>query len=810
MKNIKIIIFCFLLPYMANTQTETLFGGSLNVFSVSAIAVDTFQIQGLFNDSFNRYSSDNSSIGNIVWDIDCNRFSLVEIISNTGGIINAKVFDLNSSGMFSSGICAIMKETVDGNFPVSQIPGISENLQYCINDHFRNIVGSGGASLPTVNGTEIKYNEKVILNDSLYNLWQVKGDVFKFIVTSNSLVEGNMVLLSNDTLSLATPDETEPLDSVATLVVVNVDVDTVYVSNTGLIQTGHNFVPGSFAYVDALGTLDTAANGISPQLVGSFMPSGYVMVIIGDKGGSAEPAPQTLSLVGDTLTISDGNSVVLPPSIDSTTYSNDSAHVWSGGTDYFTGITDAPRPNNGRIWYVSKSNPNCSVSAVVGDPTQPFCNPWVARDSAISGDVIEVFPGEYDINLDGAAGSTRFMWIDGYWHFHAGARIVNTSATAYTMFPAEKTRNITGQKCIVTGALSTGFAGLNGGIRVLDIWGAAILGTPNTFYLEADNLQNNLRISVTDTISRVFVKIREHTISGGYALQLGANCFFDDVNFSVGRQIISTGGGGIVMANNKKRANVSIDIKEMVVQSENTFALFSIGATTDSASFNVNVGKIKINPSVTFNTANSSKLIDAQNTTFRFRHGYFGLKIGYIDDQSLDSLPLFGARSLQYINSVIDVDIGSAKTVNGSFFKQNVAWNDSSNYYFKVRLFGQYNNRPIITFNGTSPNSNFNFEGDFTGNQIVALFNSGTHRSINFKNCLLKTYSSTKPAIAFNNATNNVQFINSRIIGSVAVAPVSSSVAVNVGVMNSFSNSSVVDSDVTELIQPITRNSNVK
>ena len=35
------------------------------------------------------------------------------------------------------------------------------------------------------------------------------------------------------------------------------------------------------------------------------------------------------------------------PGIDSTTYSNDSAYVWSGGTDYFTGITDAPNDGNG-------------------------------------------------------------------------------------------------------------------------------------------------------------------------------------------------------------------------------------------------------------------------------------------------------------------------------------------------------------------------------------------------------------------------------------------------------------------------------
>lgn len=125
-------------------STQQAFSGTLNVFSASAGGSAGFTIQGFFNDLSGQYASPGVAVGDIFWDVSCNRWEVMAINSSAGGIINAEVRDVNGAGAVATGVGAIMHETDSHYYPV-MVAGISQTLQACIDNHFKQLLeGSAG------------------------------------------------------------------------------------------------------------------------------------------------------------------------------------------------------------------------------------------------------------------------------------------------------------------------------------------------------------------------------------------------------------------------------------------------------------------------------------------------------------------------------------------------------------------------------------------------------------------------------------------------------------------------------------------
>lgn len=136
----------------------------------------------------------------------------------------------------------------------------------------------------------------------------------------------------------------------------------------------------------------------------------------------------------------------------------------SGGNKYIDvqGIADfvttGPGANeHGRILYVSTEGDNST--AVVGDPHSPFRDPWAARDSAVAGDVIYVFPGEWtmgdlgegtDYELDADPTVDEYSLVkSGITYYGApGATLTNLAGGDIAIFQHATTDTILGDSTL--------------------------------------------------------------------------------------------------------------------------------------------------------------------------------------------------------------------------------------------------------------------------------------------------------------------------------------------------------------------------
>lgn len=117
-------LLLFLIPLSLFGQVESQFNGTLNVFSASRIgSTYTFTISGIFSSTTTSYTSANSAVGDIVQVQSGSRFywmHIYSIASNSGGVITCNVRDSSSTlTTFPSGKWSIFRPTPNLRLPLS-------------------------------------------------------------------------------------------------------------------------------------------------------------------------------------------------------------------------------------------------------------------------------------------------------------------------------------------------------------------------------------------------------------------------------------------------------------------------------------------------------------------------------------------------------------------------------------------------------------------------------------------------------------------------------------------------------------------
>lgn len=529
------------------------------------------------------------------------------------------------------------------------------------------------------------------------------------------------------------------------------------------------------------------------------------------------------------------NQISAASGIDSTTYSNDSAFIWSSGQDYFSGITDAPRPNNGRIWYVAKNNPNCSTGAVVGDPTRPFCNPWQAMDSVIAGDVVEVFPAIYkigdpgesgmDFNITETIGSNPYgvaasgnLYGDMTWYFHNGAIIEGyTSSNTVYLFYGTKT--------------------YGGSLPYNDLYDCTVDG-----FLEVR--QNNpnpdsIRISITGDFSvfsgkRPFgkftfrakkllvenfigresgAKTQELIIDVGRVENTGrlftCDSLLNGSSIKVGHwKILKPSSGGNIIGlgqSIKTNIDISLDYLELTgAMGSGQQTPFEWSKSADGTTYNIYVGNIIIDQAATFNQAIASKLVDNQ-TSGSMVNTLINFRIGNIYDYSSDTLALFGSNSSNYDSTFLNFVIDNIYTKKGGVLKFADSDTDLSKWTFKVENCFQDNSRNVAMFSSGGSNAgNYFVDGNFENKGQLASANSNYADRI-----YLSGRHKTSGTIAVS-SDSNINLHNLICVTAAGTPFQNKTLSVTFNCINVASNQTAIDADVTEAVQPIVRHSSVK
>jgi hypothetical protein len=131
-----LFLFSFLAGFSQPT-TQSVPNGTYNAVVVTPAGTDTFNVNGIFNDLNSQYTGADITAGMILWDTDRNRFKVLS--TTNGATLQLVVLDLNGAGMVASGVGCIMEET--NNYSV-QVPGISEELQGAIDNHFKQVLAT--------------------------------------------------------------------------------------------------------------------------------------------------------------------------------------------------------------------------------------------------------------------------------------------------------------------------------------------------------------------------------------------------------------------------------------------------------------------------------------------------------------------------------------------------------------------------------------------------------------------------------------------------------------------------------------------
>ena len=493
--------------------------------------------------------------------------------------------------------------------------------------------------------------------------------------------------------------------------------------------------------------------------------------------------------------------------IDSTTTSNDSQFVWAGGVAYFSGLADAPRPNNGRVWYVSKSNPSCSASAVVGDPTRPFCNPWQAIDSVQAGDHVNVSYGNYTIGSAGSGADwegAAFLWFDGSWHFEEGARIETVTTGGYfPIFNSPTTQNVAGESMIVTGRLVVESAA--GSVTAIyDGWSAATLGAPRLLSIEMDSAMVTSFMSCQDTIENLYCKAN-YVATQRRAFFLAGTKF---ANLTINELLIhGTGNNGdpTYLGSIFPNSYHSMKVGRFTHGRSNAFGVTGLpfGVNTESLHATLDIDELVLLDTMSCNSSSVAKVWDGANTG-NLRNSYVRLSIGEITDNSTETKPLFNFRN-EYRNSDINVEIGKGGSVSSSLWNQTLSLSDSVRINMGIGKWVQGGSIPAFDFNVAGTTSEISISGDYTSDVEVANID-GAYRNFEFNNARLRSYGNS--AILTNDP---VTLFSTRLIvpdGVAAIANIADPVSVII--MNSFTNSLIIDSDVTELVEPLLKHISVK
>ena len=464
--------------------------------------------------------------------------------------------------------------------------------------------------------------------------------------------------------------------------------------------------------------------------------------------------------------------------------------------------------NTGNVLYVSKAGWKGTGTEELGNPAKPWKTPWTARAAATDGDKIHVFKDTYTITNAAGGGdkevtviaatsdTTTNLYFNGTWYFETGARIVST-ATAdnpVLFFPTKKV----GSSCRILGHGS--FID-SGATRYLNFFEDQLAWQPNdrsiALMVEADSIIANRIFFSNDSMEFVDVKIGVVKASDRIFQFINKT---DKMSFSCNTlETNGTGADNIVISNSNPGCSMAVDITNFTVGGTakvgGTFE-YKLG---DKLTANINVENVLIASGSTWNTA-YGKLFGHQSTG-SLVNSVINFNYGTITDLA-DTSQLFSFGSGNWDTTAIHINCDNIYTLNGKLLKYSVSDADQFSVFLDVGNYQQDNSRYALQISGTSTLGEFYFDGNYVTEGIFSHI-TGTNKNMVFSG----RYETV--GVGFQ-TDSNISFQDA-VIKSGASAPVGNiSSAVSINCMNVFSNSTVIDSDVTEVIQNIVRNSNVK
>lgn len=515
--------------------------------------------------------------------------------------------------------------------------------------------------------------------------------------------------------------------------------------------------------------------------------------------------------------------------VDSTTYTGDSAFVWSGGTDYFTGITDAPRPNNGRVWYVAINGDNSNC--VVGDPTLPCRHIWAVADSVQTNDVVVVTSGTYTIGGSGSGadyiiastGGNLFRnGVDSInWHFEAGAIIKSVGPITCRLFHFNSTTSDVFFRVSGYGEflLNGQFCGSN--------------LTTNTYRIDANIKANRIRAGF-NTFQHDFdeIIIDVENLDIYYPGNDGPGFIFGYLSTTatnLGRAMVSVNVRNAQFLQHTTAPNIYLNNWNLFQTSRLTKGTVSV--TVDNLLCPYKVGGL-IHSSPGYQADSTTVTCTINN--LRVTDHLMGVSYG---DYGINETT-FG---------IINANATGGKAYSDSTGIPVLAHNDRSlggtgnGNHFNLNIGNCFSHSPFFGQSNTGWTVNINVDNFSTNKSNPAIINaeraSGTNTSpvyYNVKNCntkaaaILETIkrpqhyitgrfkSSSGPVILYtdDNLTTNTTVLDGVfVVSSPSVSfcsPITATNARSYNLFNCFTNSTTIDSDVTELVQPIVRNTNVK
>jgi len=133
----------------SQAPTQKIFSGRLNIITSATLGVNTFTVTGDFVDLTNYTTVNDIGIGDVIYDKNCNRYTITTITRTPPRMITVQVLGNNSTVPFK-GPSALVDEALTTYPP--QVSGVDANINACIDAHFKrslrteidNLVLSGG------------------------------------------------------------------------------------------------------------------------------------------------------------------------------------------------------------------------------------------------------------------------------------------------------------------------------------------------------------------------------------------------------------------------------------------------------------------------------------------------------------------------------------------------------------------------------------------------------------------------------------------------------------------------------------------
>ena len=399
--------------------------------------------------------------------------------------------------------------------------------------------------------------------------------------------------------------------------------------------------------------------------------------------------------------------------------------------------------NTGDVLYVSVNGDN--GTAVKGDPSLPWRDPWSAKDAAVSGDVVYVYPGTYSTGIvgsgadredDGTNLEATSLMKDGVTYYLESDAIIETTASIHQPIFYDATGQVThvyGSGTLIANNANSRIATLNHASTELVIEAAQIRdGVDGAAWGYGFYLDNYKKVHVT---AHELYSRNSRTFSWNNTNVTDAVFVADIENF-----VVRDGDAPINLYRNAvfNNSSVSFNIGNAdFIQNYTTISLS--GAARDNTVFSVNIenGKFQGGSAV---SSFSSNAVVSNNSQIKFHCG----------NCTSEPVPVFFGRKNTAATENLNIYITGNWHYTGGleFFANNVGFSDGDvKVYIDANIVADSSN--IYQWDG--PMREVYMSGRWerrSGGPVIEMFNNNANR-IEFRDLLLVN-DGTTPAIETN------------------------------------------------------------